>query len=188
MGSCSTKIYSTRQKDNWFYIPDNKIEIQELSENKGKWIFLFPISNMGDAWDYAKHIYNTQSFDLKLDGIKCLNYKLYSQLKEGVIIFMFDDSIDSKQIMQKGKTLLILMNYDYIPFITYKTMFSKYTLKNNLFQNKCTNCDEKINRIEDVSIHHNVCFECRTTRTIILDSIIQKEFIKITDVAEFQIL
>ena len=126
MGSCSTKVYPPKIKNKvWFYIPSAAEEIDNI--NIGKWMFICPIIYMEDAWDDAKHIYNTQSFNLKLIGIKCSNYKLYSALKEGVIIFMFDDSIDSKQIIQKGKTLLILMNYDYnITFITYKPMHGNY--------------------------------------------------------------
>ena len=75
--------------NEWVYIPNNKIETCEL--DIGKWIFAFPINQIENNWIIAKDIYYNQreNEDLRIIGIKCLNFLLYPILKECIIMFFF---------------------------------------------------------------------------------------------------
>ena len=164
--------------EKWVYVPNNNIETSEL--DIGKWIFVFPREEMEKYWNIAKDLYNHRGPhpDLNIIGIKCLNVFSgpFTILKEGVIMFFFDESSNNEKIINDGYRLLIKLKYSYNPYIIYKRNHDSmllYEINNRLYKSKCKLCLSEI--VINKEFHRDICMKCKTIRTNKLDAIIEND-------------
>ena len=167
---------------HWLYIPNNYVVNSTISDY-GKWLFIFPMIQLKEMWFIAKDIYYSQNDDLRLIGLKCLNYDLHTELQEGVIMFFLNESSNRELIMQKGISLLLSLKYTHAPYVVYKmnnfTGRRTYIMKNTFcktefYEDICCKCTRNLTDDDDKLRH--LCFQCKSQRTILLDKIIDNEY------------
>lgn len=167
-----------KTNEEWIYVPNNNIETCEL--DIGKWIFIFPREEMEKYWNIAKDLYNNRGPDLNIIGVKCLNVFSgpFTILKEGAIMFFFDDSSNSEKIINDGYRLLKTLKYSHNPYIIYKRNHHNnsvclYEINNRLYKTKCKLCLTEIT--EKKYLNRDICIGCMTIRTNTLESIVEND-------------
>jgi hypothetical protein len=164
-----------KTNEEWIYLPNNNIETCEL--DIGKWIFVFPYKEMEKYWNIAKDLYNHRGPDLKIIGVKCLNVFSgpFTILKEGVIMFFFDESSNNEKIINDGYRLLKTLKYSHHSYIKYKNNNSVYLyeINNRLYKSKCKLCLTEIT--EKKYLNRDICIACMTIRTNTLEAIVEND-------------
>ena len=132
---------------------------------------------MEKYWNIAKDLYNSIGPDLNIIGIKCLNVFSgpFTILKEGVIMFFFDESSNNEKIINDGYRLLKTLKYSHHPYITYKNNNSVYLyeINNRFYKTKCKICLIEIR--EKKYLNRDICIECMTIRTNTLEAIVEND-------------